>query len=151
MTRTPELKYTKLLSEIKNCPSDNFVSIDKIAFRWVHQNPDESDFLPINLIKEPPQRVLDNTDLLCMGYGLSFFNTKENARQKFLNLYERLRTPLQKGFLEEKGNFIAEINLEKSDGLSDAPSEHNYGHFTFFEFMETKLTTKINSIDLILK
>jgi hypothetical protein len=149
MKKTTIFKYNTFLSEILNCPSDNFSQTEKIAFRWVHKNIDDSDFTPINLIKEPPQRILDDSDLHCMGFGLSFFDTKENAKGKFLSIFNRLREPLKIGFIAEKGNFIAEIILEKTDGVADNPVITNYGHFTFHEYENVELKNKVLSTNLI--
>jgi hypothetical protein len=149
MKKTTNFKYKTFLSEIKNCPPTNFLQTEKIAFRWVNEYIDERDFMPINLIREPPQRVLDNSDLNCMGFGLSFFDTIENANGKFISLYNRLRDQLKSGFIAEKGNFIAEISLEKNDGVADLPSHSNYGHFTFHEFENVDLKNKVLSTNLI--
>jgi len=89
--------------------------------------------MPINLIKEPPQRILDDSDLNCTGFGLSLFDSEANALGKLLSLFHRLRHHLRQGFLSEKGDAIAEIQLNENSGVASAPVPQNYGHFTLHE------------------
>jgi hypothetical protein len=55
----------------------------------VHEDVNENDFSPLNALKVPPQRLLDRSDLMCIGYGLSLFDTLEKAKVRFQNLYVR--------------------------------------------------------------
>lgn len=44
---TKKLKYQELLSQFPNCPSANFIEIQKECFRWVHKTENENDFNPL--------------------------------------------------------------------------------------------------------
>ena len=141
-----ELKYEAYLSNIENCPPEDYQSVERIAFRWVHKQCDEQDFIPLNLTKEPPPRILDNSDLHCMGYGLSFFDTHQNAIGRYLNITKKLREHLKNDFVNEKGDCVAELPLDVSDGIVGLPSEQKYGHFTFHESAGATLVSKVVAI-----
>lgn len=143
-------KYKNYLSNIKNCPPEDYAPTNRVGFRWVHQEPNEQDFIPLNLIKEPPQRVLDDSDLNCMGFGLSFFDSKANASGKFLSQLNRLRNHLKQGFLLEKGDAIAEIQLHERSGVANLPAPQNYGHFTLHEAEDSNLKSLVVQITMIL-
>jgi len=135
-------KYSDLLRQYSNCPPDDYKELSKLAFRWVHNHAQhENDFKPLNLIKTPPPRMLDDSDKMCMGYGLSWFNTCEEAIKKYETLYHKLRAKQKINFQEEKGDTIAQIHLDVRDGKGSDPN--NEGHFTFHEYVETNLSTKI--------
>lgn len=141
-------KYSDLLGQYSNCPPDDYKELSKLACRWVHNYAQhENDFKPLNLINNPPPRMLDDSDKMCMGYGLSFFNTCEDAIKKYKTIYNKQRPKQKKTFLEEKGDTIAHINLEVSDGTSSEPN--NEGHFTFHEYVDTNLSTKIVNLTAI--
>lgn len=87
-----------------------------------------------------PQRILDTEDKKCMGHGLSFFNTLDNALTKYQKV---CRKPSLKKVL---GELVAEISLDEEDGVSADVIDKNYGHFTFHEYEETNLPNKIVTI-----
>jgi hypothetical protein len=146
---TKKLKYQELLSQFPNCPSANYKEIQIKAFRWVHSVEHENDYKPINLINTPPQRLLDETDKMCMGYGLSLFDSFENAYSKFKGLYFKQRDHLKSIFISDKGQCVATLDLSYSDGLGNEPDVRNYGHFTFHEYGSTNMREKIKSISTI--
>jgi hypothetical protein len=139
-----KFKYQARLKQFSNCPSEDFKEIEKNVFRWVHQPISENDFLPMSVIKVPPPRILDDSDKLCIGYGLSMFDTKENAISKYKSLYERFRVRQKSQFREDKGNWVALISLTKKDGVADEPN--NYGHFTFHEYETADLKQNVKRI-----
>jgi len=109
------------------------------AFRWIHRSPNENqNFVPVLLMN--PQRRLDSSDERCLGYGLSFFDSLENAFNKHQKI---CRKPSLRKLL---GEYIAEIALSEQDGVSSQPDAKNYGHFTFHACEETNLTEKIVTI-----
>lgn len=82
-----KLKYQSFLEKFPACPSENFSNVEIKAFRWVHQPININDFLPLNIIQSPPIRILDNNDLMCIAYGLSMFDSIENACTKYKKQY----------------------------------------------------------------
>lgn len=139
------LKYKEYLDRFPNCPSDDFSNENSESYRWVNKRPTNNDFIPLNLIKEPPPRVLEDSDLMCIGYGLSFFDSLIKAYEKYLNLYNKKREHLKVIFISDYGNSIAKININKSDGLK---GNHNTetGHFTFHIYDHCDLTSQIIEI-----
>ncbi|MCX6210882.1 MAG: hypothetical protein NTZ59_15595 [Bacteroidetes bacterium] len=134
-----------MLSQFPNCPPDNYIEIKAYAFRWVHSNENENDFKPINLINEPPPRLLDESDKMCMGYGLSLFASLSGAFMKYKNLYTKRREHLRPIFVDDFGACIANLSLEHSDGVANSPDKKNYGHFTFHEYENIDLREKVQS------
>ncbi|TZF85001.1 hypothetical protein FW774_08525 [Pedobacter sp. BS3] len=102
-----------------------------------------NDFKPINLINEPPARMLEDTDKICMGYGLSMFDTLNNSVKKYRKLYNNLRSYQKEQFKQDKGSYVTCLNLLATDGVADSPNESNFGHFTFHEYSETNLESKV--------
>lgn len=139
-----KLKYKQLLKEFPNCPPTSFVQVERQAFRWAHATICSNDFLPMNIISDPSPRILDDNDLMCMGYGLSMFDTKENALSRYKWVYEKLREHQQFQFVDDKGDSIALVELIKEDGLADDPNK--YGHFTFHEFDAVDLSKRVKYI-----
>ena len=60
-----EFKYAAYLYKLPNCPPITYKEVDINAFRWVFKDNLSDSFTPMNLLKEPPQRMLDDTDLIC--------------------------------------------------------------------------------------
>ncbi len=140
-----KLKYHELLCRFTNCPPDIYKDIDIDSFRWVFKDNLLKSFIPLNLIKEPPQRMLDETDNLCKGYGLSFFNSFENCYGRYKSFYKKKRNLSHLDFISEKGNSIAELNLDENEGIYGDLNTLN-GHYTFHEFEEINLSEKIVNI-----
>jgi len=140
-----KLKYHEYLCRYSNCPPDFYKNIDIDSFRWVFREDLLSSFKPLNLIKEPPQRMLDDTDSLCKGYGLSFFNSFENCKGRYKSLYKKKRNQSHQDFILDKGNSIAELKLNKDGGIYGDLNVSN-GHCTFHECKQTDLSKKIVNI-----
>ena len=137
-----ELKYAEHLDKTSNCPPNIYVALDVNSFRWVFQNRLQDSFTPLNLIKEPPQRILDDTDLLCKGFGLSFFDTFDNSEKRYKALYKRKRGLSHNEFIAEKGDSVAELTMNGTEGVFGDWNESN-GHFTFHEYETTDLTKNV--------
>ena len=137
------LKYKQYLEKFSDCPSSRFKEVERESYRWTNNPLSMNDFIPLNLLKEPPPRMLDDFDKMCMGYGLSMFDSLLNSLSRYKRLHNELRPHLREKFKQDKGNYIAFLKLEKDDGVADMPNEKNYGHFTFHEFTETSLEAKV--------
>lgn len=147
-----KMKYQLYLSQYPNFSFENFGEVDMAAFRWVHKIIIDSDFLPLNLINNPPARILDDADKTCLGYGLSLFDDMDNALKgykKGFSKYKNQRKRCASLFVKEKGDSIAQIKLEKRDGIANTPNES--GHFTFFEYEDVCWPEKIKEITVIIK
>ena len=142
--QTKKLKYQSYLEKFPNCPPDSFQPVDRDAYRWVHKEIIENDFLPLNMIKTPPKRVLDNTDNDCRGYGLSLFDSLDTAINRFLSLLKRSKPNEKLAHIEDKGDHVAFLKITKVDGVADLPNK--VGHFTFHEYKNTFLADKIISL-----
>lgn len=138
-----ELKYKELLAKFPNCPPEEYKEIKKEAFRWIHEIEHENDFKPLHLIKDPPQKMLDDSDLMCIGHGLSLFDSFINANNKYKDLYTNKRKNKRIDFVNDVGNNIAKLAIDYSDGIANHPN--NTGHFTFHEYNNVTLKEKIQS------
>lgn len=90
--------------------------------------------------------MLDDTDLMCEGFGLSFFDTYAHAFARYEALYKRKRGLSHEASIVEKGDSIAELEMIENEGIFGDVNGEN-GHFTFHEFEETDLTIKILTIE----
>ncbi len=104
-----------------------------------------NDFIPINIISEPSPRMLDDSDKMCMGYGLSMFDSLKNSLEKCRKLHHKFRPHQREQFIQDKVSFIALVSLSKNDGLVDDPIPDNFGHFTFQEYCQAELVNKVTS------
>lgn len=138
-------KYQRYLNAFSDCPPSTYESTAMLAFRWVHAEPHPNDFMPLHLISDPPDRMLDEFETMCKGYGLSMFGSREAAKQTYLKATSRKRPNLLRSFVEEKGDAIAELQLREEDGISSQPNDHGSGHFTFHEYKGTNLYNRIIS------
>jgi len=136
-------KYQNALSKFPNCPSDDYMEIDKDSYRWISKNKVKGNFIPRNLIKEPPSRMLDDTDKMCMGYGLSFFDSLENALKTFVKLYLKQREKLRSGFILDYGDSIALIKIKAQDGVA-GNFNLKTGHFTFHLYENVNFDNNIS-------
>jgi hypothetical protein len=138
-----KLKYIQYLEKFKDCPPADFKEVDRDAYRWTQNPVTLNDFIPVNIIGEPPARILDETDKMCMAYGLSMFDSLKNSIDKYQREYKKRRQHQREQFIKDKGNFIAFLKLSKNDGLADEPNKENFGHFTFHEYYKTELEKKV--------
>ena len=138
-----KLKYQAYLIKYDNCPPESYQEVEITAYRWTHNNICKNDFTPINLINKPPQRMFDETDKMCMGYGLSLFDTRSNALNRYVNLYQKKRKYLKMKFIEDFGNSISEIEIKTENGIGNKPNVKNFGHFTFHEYEKTNFVNNI--------
>jgi len=138
-----KLKFKQYLEKFPDCPSADFIEVERAAYRWTNNPLSVNDFIPINLISEPPPRMLDDSDRMCLAYGLSMFDTLLNSLSKFQKEHNKRRPHQREQFKQDKGSHISLIKLTKDDGIADIPNDRNYGHFTFHEYSKTNLQAKI--------
>jgi hypothetical protein len=141
-----KLKYLHYLEKFKDCPSSDFEEVDKDAYRWTRYPVSSDAFIPINIINDPPPRMLDDNDKMCIGYGLSMFDSLPHSIYKYQKEYKKRREHQRKQFIQDKGNYVVLLNLSKNDGQADKPNEGNYGHFTFHEYSYTRLENKVLNV-----
>lgn len=130
-------KYSEYIDTIEECPPSHYQEKACIVYRWVHQGMDHpNDFLPAAIIK--PQRVNDRLDheKKCKAYGLSMYNTLENARKQYLILIAKFPR-----FAAQVGEYVAEGHLSQSDGQFSSADKRS-GHLTFHEYRDTELAKK---------
>jgi hypothetical protein len=146
-----KLKYLQYLEKFKDCPSSDFLEVERDAYRWTKNPVTSEDFIPVSIIGEPPPRMLDDSDKMCMVYGLSMFNSLINSLSKYQKEYKQRRQHQREQFIQDKGSYISLLKLTKNDGIADEPSENNYGHFTFHEYSHTSLEDKVSTLYNIFK
>ncbi len=131
-------KYQSYLENIPDCPPVNYSEMAKPAFRWLHETLDnDNNFKPVLL--QSPKRALNMNHLnRCKGYGLSLFDTANGAIEQYLELVAS-----KPNLIETLGSSLGEISLTPKDGVGSEPEANNNGHFTFHEYENVDLTTKI--------
>ena len=80
---------------------------------------------------------------MCMGYGLSMFDSLMNSINKYQKEYKKRREHQKEQFIKDKGSYITLLNLSKNDGIADKPNSENFGHFTFHEYYHARLENKV--------
>src|ERR1035438_1036383 len=141
------LKYKSLLEQFPDCPPNDYSEIGLEAFRWVHDMAKhDNDFKPNHLIKSPPERKFDDSDYMCKGNGLSFHDKFSSSLFIYKYWYNKGNLKRKKIFIEDKGDCIAALNLNLTDGIASLPDKDNYGHFTFHEYDSVDLKSKIIDI-----
>jgi hypothetical protein len=141
-----KLKYLQYLETFKDCPSSTFKEVDRDAYRWTRNPVTSNDFIPLNIISEPPPRMLDDSDKMCKGFGLSMFDSLKNSFEKYRKLHHKFRPHQREHFIQDKGSYIALISLSKNDGLADDPNPDNFGHFTFHEYYQAELVNRVSKL-----
>lgn len=101
-----KLKHIQYLEKFKDCPSSDFKEVDRDAYRWTQNQIISIDFIPVNIIGVPPARILDDTDEMCMAYGLSMFDSLQNSINKYQKEYIKRRQHQREQFIQDKGTFI---------------------------------------------
>ncbi len=142
------LKYSK---EIKNLlsqgikPPKELISPDNLqAYRWVFENPNAKNHLPVYI--QRPQRIIqakerDNLDT--SGFALSCYDNEFNSENNF-----RKHLKSTPNFWKIVGNSISTGILLDSDGRMTNIS--SYGHFDLYEFAECNLNSKFTIIKKII-
>lgn len=142
------MKYQSFLDKLEKCPPEIYKESSCSAFRWIFSKNINNSFVPLNLIKEPPARMIDKDDLMCKGYGLSLFNALDKGKAKYMKLYNQKRGLTHDEFIIDKGNAIAELKITENEGIFGDLNAQN-GHFTFHEYEGVDLSKKIINISNI--
>jgi hypothetical protein len=128
------LKYQYEIDKIK-FNFDLFEEQERISYVYVFKDIlDSRNFLPLYI----RQTSCDRNN--CLGWALSFFDSKEQAKTKIRklasdknNIYKKLGTHLGTG------------KLEKNDGISNKAGKT--GHFSHFEYEGVLLNKKFEVIE----
>lgn len=140
VVKKSKFKYQMYLHEIQNCPPQNYSQRKFIAYRFVHKYIDhKNNFLPALLLK--PKRRLSTEHEKCKAYGLSFFNTLQNAKEKYRQLIKTNRQ-----IHLNIGTHIAEGVIVKADGIASL-AHRKTGHITFHEYVETDMQPKFSIVE----
>ncbi len=127
-------KYQKQIENIPNCPPPACRPVNTQAFRFVFEDTNHrNNFLPVLLIS--PKRQLSKNTEKCSGYALSFFNSLEKARSRYLKL-KRVNRNIGKLL----GTHIAKGFINETDGL--ASEADKCGHFDLYEVENADLKKK---------
>lgn len=141
-----KLKYIKYLEDFPDCPcATKYNEVEMEAYRWVKNNENVNDFIPLSLINDPPPRILDDSDKLCASYGLSMFLTLKHAAKRYQSRIRHTRACHRQKQIEEYGKEIALLNLEINDGVAGDLNSDS-GHFTFHQYENVDLKNKITRI-----
>ena len=143
-------KYQKLMEEkgiIEPCPCQSSVEYENPAFRFGHSPIEaELNFLPNYTyneeVKAPPRKnsKKDNNDTFRCGMcGLSFFHTKEYAKEFWEGLGEPVHEIL-------KYTHVLYGNIEKDMGVA---YEIEKPHFLFYEYEGVELRPSFQIIDVL--
>jgi hypothetical protein len=100
------------------------------AFRFVHSAGGTPSFLPVAYLpgcRQPPT---------CQHYSLSFFETLEDARKRYLSLADRADA------VSRYGTHIGEVELTEVDGVASAP-RGPHRHFDLHEFEEASFEDRV--------
>ena len=127
-----KLKYSDCLSLIPNCPPTHALSVDRVAYRFVHETvAHEKSFVPPAILK--PARVFPE-DQRCDALALSMFTSRDNAIAVYTELVK-----IVKNIRKTIGSHLAEGNINATHGLA-TPVEGN-GHFNLFAAESAEFTT----------
>ncbi len=133
-------KYQSEIQALPNCPPSQSHPQNVETFRFVFQNINNpQNFLPVYIKKPSRQNEKDSPEKSCDGYGLSLFDTLENARKRYDYLIKRY-----KKFHLDVGTHIAQGQISQSDGVVSEANEH--GHMTLHEYEDTNLSIKFQII-----
>ena len=133
-----EIKIVEGAKGVECVPSDKYIRTIREAYRWTFSEISHpQNFLPRALIKNNPR--IEKSKMNCEGWSLSFYDTEENAINKFNyylnfrpNIGKKLGTHLAKGILEQSDGYCGDVNQD--------------GHFEFFESINCDLSTKFEII-----
>lgn len=138
-----QFKYQSYLDKYKKCPQDCDEKQLK-AFRWVHEEPTENDFKPINAHPLIAPRKFDTDEGNCLSYAISLYKDLTSSITAYFKGYNRpnIKPASREKFINDKGSFSAEIYINKEDGVCDEPNVET-GHISCFEYEGCNLLTQI--------
>ena len=127
---TIKLKHEDQIKALDNCPSKANYDGDLVLFRWVKAPLTVDSFIPYSLHQEKLRNM-------CDAWGLSVYQSLEEAERELKNLTKRKR---------KKFNAIAICKISNYDGVK-YQSGRNKKHFTFFPNEDFDCATKFNLIN----
>ncbi|MFT3843365.1 MAG: hypothetical protein QM723_40660 [Myxococcaceae bacterium] len=122
-------KHAAKIAKVASCPPANASSADRTAYRYVGSKVDATCFRPV--AEENPARKFAGVAAQCCGWGLSLWDSIEQARTRYKALIEGHQK------LKEKWSNVARVEIKAGDGVHTPSDKH--GHFTFFEYATTDL------------
>lgn len=136
-------KYQNEIQNLPNCPPANYQQVHLQAFRWVFEDDHHPNNFRPSLVISPrrryDQQFIGNDRLKCAGYALSFFNTREHAKQRYLKLMAK-----NQRFPKLVGTHLVAGMIDKNDGV--ASKVDSSGHFELHEFAGRHLALKFRGI-----
>lgn len=121
------LKYSDQISLIQFCPPIACKKTTITGYRFVFDDAEPApSFTPVGLLNPGQIEGLDEKKK-CSSFGLSFFNSANNAEEHFNRLQKRI--PL---IHKKLGGNLAEVNITPKHGLVSEPIKDT-GHFTVHE------------------
>ncbi len=138
-------KYLDDIKDITDCPPTRCTKKNMTAFRFVFEPNTENEwknFLPPKKIS--PQRPLgnDNDKVKCAGYGLSFFDSENNAKMHYETM-SKTRHNVHKSI----GTHLAKVSIDQNDGV--VTEINNRGHFDLHEYENTNWSHKFEIIAVL--
>jgi hypothetical protein len=133
-------KYHTYVNNLTDCPPSHAYAQDLTAFRFVfNQIEDHRNFAPAYILKPKRRLARDPHHKTCRGYGLSLFDTVENACKFYADFVES-----SPNFPQTVGTHVAQGQINESDGIVTEPDVK--GHFTLYEFEHTNLYVKFQIV-----
>lgn len=133
-------KYHIFVHDLTDCPPSHAYAQDLTAFRFVfNQIDDQRNFVPVYILKPKRRLARDPHYKTCSGYGLSLFDSLENACKRYADLVESVPN-----FPQTVGTHIAKGQSNKSDGVVTEPNAD--GHLTLYEFEHIDLQVKFQIV-----
>lgn len=137
-------KYQAQIKTLNDCdikcpPTDIYCS-DMVLYRYFHDTGctlNKNNHLPVGIIK--PQRKLEKSDKCDSLAALSCFESLRQA-EVFFNHLSQTNTNISKSL----GCCLGEFNITEQDGARTSANE--FGHFNFFEYQGTNLSSCCHGI-----
>lgn len=121
-------KYHALIALLSDCPPAACRAREVTAFRFVFDDlADQRNYEPPFVINPNRKNSAESDEIICDGYGLSFFNSLPNSTK----FYAQLRSSFKNIYLRI-GTKVAQVNIVEPDGL--CTQVENNGHFTLHEW-----------------
>jgi len=130
MPSAPPLKYVSYLTKIPNCPPRDAQPAERMGYRFVKPPVNDASFVPLAL---SPGRRVTKARPNCSAYGISMFDSEENARRRFAELVE------DNPGLKNRYTNIAEVRLDTTHGTQTIPDKK--GHFDLHVSSTAQLET----------
>ena len=140
-------KYLDDIKDITDCPPTSCTNKNMTAFRFVFEpNTDTENswknFLPLKKIFPQRTDLNRNDNVKCSAYGLSFFDSENNAKIRYNQLIEN-----HPNIYKNLGTHLAKVSTEQNDGV--VKEIDNNGHFDLHEYENTNWSHKFEIIAVL--